>query len=767
MISYFVSLFVSSIVLIVLPYAASPQEKRIVSGTIYDKQSKEVLIGASVLNPSSGIGTSSNQFGQFSLWLSSHTDTVELLVSFMGYNDKVIRLALGNPAADVFLERSQYSIEGVNVAASNSRNALNPLMSSFRLNPRELESLPSFAGEKDLLLYLQLSPSVSIAGDGNANLYVRGGSHDQNLFLLDNMPLYHVSHLGGFTSTFNSDIIKAAEIHTGAFPARFGGRLSSVVDIHTKDGDMQNHNQKITLGMLTSKVTIDGPIVPSSSSYLVSLRKNTIPFLQWIWDVDQRYDMYDANVKLNTRVSSKDRLYFSFYSGSDWLRLNVKDDVEINSMLSTQWGNLASSLRYNRMLTQRLYLNLIIGTTKYSYKERSEIDLFGESPLSIDSRFESSIRDDFFKANLNFHLAQGVKVIVGTDIFSHRYRPGRNKFSKSGSGIETYLQTTGYDDLNTMNPGAYCELIMDDIWGFAFNAGVRVNPITTPSISNNYFEPRVVLSRQITATTAIKGSYAHMVQHFHLVSNTSAGLPTDYRIPAMGIAPPSQSKQLSLGFAYTAKDGMFEIEVESFTKELSNLAELKEGVTYTLSLHNWERILATNGKGASKGIEMLFRKVQGSSTGWISATISNSVRQFDEINNGEVYPFKYDRLISISLFYQQQLSKKVNFSLAWVYGSGAPYSLPQSQYYDQDDNVVFIYDGVNKFRDRPFHRADIGLSYERSLERWDSTWSFSIVNLYNRKNPYFFYTQSYAGSVTLYRFSLFPIMPSISYTAKF
>lgn len=767
MMSYFFSLFVSFIVLAAAPYVALPQEKRIVAGTLYDKHSKEVLIGATVLVPSSGEGTSSNQYGQFSLWLSSHTDTVEFLVSYMGYNDKIIRLPLDNPHADVFLERTQYSIDGVNVIASNLRKALTPEMSSFRLNPRELESLPSFAGEKDLLLYLQLSPSVAIAGDGNANLYVRGGSHDQNLFLLDNTPLYHVSHLGGFTSTFNSDIIKAAEIHTGAFPARFGGRLSSVVDIHTKDGDMLNHNQKITLGLLTSKVTFDGPIVPNRSSYLVSVRKNTIPFLQWIWDVNQRYDMYDANLKLNTRVSSKGRLYFSFYSGSDWLRLKVKDDVEINSILSNQWGNVASSLRYNRMLSQRLSLNLIVGTTKYSYKERSEIDLFGELPLSIDNRFESSIRDDFFKANLNFHLAQGVKVIIGTDIFSHRYRPGHNKFKKTGSGIDTYLQDTGYDDLNTINPRAYSELIVDDFWGFAFNAGVRVNPMITPPKTSNYFEPRVVLSRRISANTAVKGSYANMSQHFHLISNTSAGLPADYRIPAMEVAPPSESKQLTLGFSYIAQDGMYQIEIESFMKKFSNLAELKEGITYTLSLNNWESILATNGKGETKGVEIICRKAHGSSTGWISATISNATRQFDAINNGEVYPFKYDRLLNISLFFQQQISQKVNFSLAWVYGSGAPYNLPQSQYHDQNDNIVFIYDGVNKFRDRPFHRADIGLSYERSSERWHSTWNFSVVNLYNRKNPYFYFTHSYGGSVTLYRFSLFPIMPSISYTVEF
>lgn len=751
---------------VVKPITGLSQSRNVsVSGTVIDAHSKEVLVGASVVNIKTGQGTTTNAYGHFTLWLSQGMDSVDVYFSHIGYSPLQVTLPHKEQVANIQLTSSAHSIGEVKVFSKKS--ALKPEMSVFRLNPRQLAGLPSFAGEKDMLLYYQLAPATQLAGDGNSNLYVRGGSHDQNLFLLDELPLYHVTHLGGFTSTFNSDIVKDATFYVGAFPARYGGRLSAVVDVHTLDGDMAEHRQSITLGMLTSKVLAHGPIVKGRAGYLVSLRKNTIPFLRWIFKVDENYSMYDMNVKLNTHISEKSRLFFSFYNGNDKLGVKTKDDESVNSSLTNQWGNLGAALRFNRIVNSRNYLNITVGTTAYTYSELSNIDVKTLGNYEVESSFKSNVRDDFLNINYNYRVSNKVTILLGCALVSHRYNPGQTTIKQVADGAsEVAPAATGYTSGSALSPSAYGEFILSNYYGFGLNIGVRAQKLIYTDEVFNFIEPRILVSRKITSNTSLKGSYSVMHQHFHLVSNNSAGMPTDYRIPAGAFAPPSASKIWSLGLNHVAYDGFYEVTLEAYHKKLSNLADLKEGVSYVLG-NDLAKVLATNGKGSAMGVELMLQKLKGSSTGWVSIGVSKAGRQFKDINSGNEFPFRYDRLVNLSLLYNQQFNERLSLTFTWVFGTGLPYSLPSEQYKDNEGNFVFIYDGVNNYRDRSYHRADIGISHTKYHKGWVGVWDFSIINIYNRKNPYFYFTRYHNDTPKLYRFSLFPIMPSISYTFKF
>lgn len=747
---------------------AGQSDRQVISGTVFDIVTGEVLIGAYIYVSDGKSATTTNAQGHFTLWLDSQDFNREITITHIGYSPVTLHFDLFAPRQMVYLSPAHFALDEVFVSSQKVKGFMVPEVSVFKLERRELNLLPSFAGEKDLLLYLQKTPGVSLAGDGNANLYVRGGGHDQNLFLLDYMPLYHVSHFGGFTSTFNADFINSADVYLGGFPARYGGRLSSVVDVSSRDGNNLEHQKHLTLGMLTSKALFEGPLVRERSSYLVSFRKNTFPFFRWIWEMDEKYAMYDLNVKLNYRLTDKDRLYFSYYIGNDHVSVRVKNDDKVQSKLKVGWGNHAFSLRYNRVINHMLYMNVIIGKSSYGYREQSLVKVNNEGGSgNFKSDFSSGIRDDFIKMHLDYQPFNNFTLIFGSELFRHSYRPGSTQLIQSGNGFANLDEKDGFPQKVSISPNVFGEMIFNDVCGFSLNGGLRVSSILSEGENYRFFKPRVTVARRLTYNLSVKLSYSKMMQHFHLISNNSAGMPADFRIPALESAPPSTSHQFLIGLYHSSFDDMYEVSLEAYYKKMLDLADLNEGVSYTTSGFDWERILAVNGRGESKGIEFLVRKTKGESTGWLGAALSQSVRQFDDINFGKKYPFKYDRLFSFSWFYQQQISKKISWSLTWDLGTGLPYSLPQAQYKNHEGDFVFIYNGINSFRDIWYHRGDVGFSYSTVRKAFRSEWSLSVINIYNRKNPNFYFTQIHNESPTIYRFSLFPIMPSVSYSISF
>lgn len=743
---------------------------RIISGVVTDSNNGEVLIGASIFEKKSGNGTVTDNQGHYILWISMECDSVEIEASYIGYALQSRKPNCKELNIDWKLQPTLFNLNEI-VVSSNVRKAIDPNLSAFRINKQELDALPGFAGEKDLLKYLQLTPGVQLTGDGNSNLYVRGGSSDQNLFLLDDMPLYHVSHLGNLTSTFNADIIKSADMYLGAFPAEYGGRLSSVLDIRTKDGDLYNHHKSITFGMLTSKLMLEGPILKGKAAYVASFRINTLPFFKMFWDMDIGFSMYDANIKLNYIISPSDRIYFSFYTGDDAMTYDLNGDNEnFSSDLKTTWGNTAASFRYNHIFSSRLTSNLIIGHSKYHYSENSILkilDKLSDSEDNYSNHFTSNIADNFIVMKAIYSISNNIKTIMGYNFYYHTYQPGHSVIKQSGTNLNTINLNLGYPRSEAFDQSFFAEFIIDDLFGFSMNAGVRENIFQSGSTIFTDFQPRIILSRKITEEFAMKVSYAKVWQPFHLLSNNSAGAPADYRIPAMIEAPPAKSNQTSVGFSYIPNKSDYEFSVEIYYKLMSNLTDLNEGVSFTTNYSGWQNILAVNGIGESKGIELLARKVKGKSTGWIGGTIAKSTRQFDNLNEGKIYPYKYDRTFDLGCFFQQQLTTKLAFSATWVFGSGLPYNIPQSQYEDFDGNTVLVYGGLNQFRQKSYHRLDVGLSYKVNNRKSSGIIDFSIINLYNRRNPYIYISPPSINGASLYEFSLFPIMPSLSYTLKF
>lgn len=746
------------------------EKEIIISGKIYDSKNGEVLIGATIFEKKNGNVTVSDSQGNYILWTSSICDSVEIEVSYIGYALQRRKITCDGTTINWQLKPSYINLNEV-VVASNVRRVIDPNFSSFKINKQELDAFPGFAGEKDLLKYLQLIPGVQLTGDGNSNLYVRGGSSDQNLFLLDDMPLYHVSHLGNLTSTFNSDIIKSADIYLGAFPAEYGGRLSSVVDVRTKDGDLYNHHQSFTLGILTSKLMLEGPLLKGKASYLASFRINSLPFFKLLWDMNIGFSMYDANIKLNYILSPKDRIYFSFYKGNDAMNYNLKGDNDsFNSDLKTQWGNTATSLRYNRILSSRLSANFILGYSMYHYDENSNLNFSDNVKIVQDkynSDFSSYISDNFFIVKTNYSISKNIKSIMGYNFYYHTYQPGHSIIHQSGENINSINLDLGYPKSDAYDQSLFAEIIVNDLFGFSVNGGIRQNIFQSENATFTDFQPRVVLIRKITDELALKSSYARIWQPFHLLSNSSSGIPADYRIPAMDIASPAISNQVSVSLNYIPNYSDFEFSLESYYKLMENLTDLKEGVSFTTNYSNWKNILATNGKGLSKGVELLARKVKGKSTGWIGATLAKSTRQFDDLNEGKIYSYKYDRSFDLGCFFQQQLTKKLSFSATWVFGTGLPYNIPRAQYKDFDGNDVMIYGDLNQYRQKTYHRLDVGLSYKIQNLKFLSIIDISIINVYNRRNPYIYISQSGNNGIVLYEFSLFPILPSISYNIKF
>ncbi|MFO7829018.1 MAG: TonB-dependent receptor, partial [Bacteroidales bacterium] len=705
-----------------------------ISGNVYDRQTGETLIGATITDLSTQATAITNKYGHFSLKVSEPDTFINLIVSHLGYKQLEIQVEKSN-SIKIQLQPKEFEIEEVlvqdnDVIKNQTKNGL------YKLLPQNLKQMPAFSGEADLTTFLQLVPGVAIAGDGDASMNVRGGSNEQNLFLIDDLPLYYVNHLGGFLSTFNSDIIKSTDFYKSGFPAKYGDRLSSVVDVRTNDGNLNSFDVYGTVGLISSKIGIDGPIIKNKSSFLASFRKNTIPFFRWLYDLNVDFKFYDANLKFNYILSPKDRIFFSFYNGND--NVGISNKIEKNSnKQSVSWGNIAGSLRYNRIISSKLYSNLILGNTTYRYNELTYSRQNIDNIIQIfNNEFQSSISDNFVKINFDYFLLEKVQLSAGYKFTHHNYVPGKSKVIKSNESSE--IKTFSYPESTSGEHNLYLQADINNISGFDFNAGLRTSLLF--SNQNSYFlpEPRLMVSKKLGKKIKLSTAYDVMHQTFHLLTNQGAGVPVEYRIPVLSFAPPEKSNQYSLGISYFPEIKDIQISVDFYSKQLSNLVTLKDGINYAFSYKDWENIIWHNGKGKSKGIELLIRKPSGKTTGWIGATFAKSERKFEELNNGNYFPYKYDRPFEFKYFLSHRINKRIEANATWVYGAGTPLSIPTGQYYDLEGEVILIFGERNGVRGEPYHRMDVGVTYKLYPKWGESEWNFSIINLYNRKNPYYY-----------------------------
>ena len=764
------------------------QSNYTLSGYIQDESSGENLIGVSIYDKESFKGTASNEYGFYSLTLPK--GDYKIVYSFIGFKSIIKSVNLNqNLRLNVSLNNNAIVTEEIEVTGERQdKNVNSSSMSQAKLEVQNIKQLPVILGEVDVLKSAQLLPGIQSGGEGNSGLYVRGGGPDQNLILLDEAVVYNAAHLFGFFSVFNADAIKDINIIKGGMPAEYGGRLSSVLDITMKDGNNKKYQAEGGIGLLSSRLTLQGPIEKNKSSFIVSGRRTYIDVLSKPFMSEDNafsgsgYYFYDLTTKINYRISDKDRLYLSGYFGRDVFSFSNSDNgigIEI------PWGNATTSLRWNHLFNDKLFMNTSLIFSDYRFE-------FNIAQQEFELKIFSGINDWNTKIDFLYQPNQRHTIKFGSNYTYHEFTPG-NASGRSGEVVfepdEIFKQYS--------NEGAL--YISDDFEAsdvLKIHAGLRYssfqhsgyisfrdyikNDLTGSDDNYNHIEPRLTFRYKLNPTSSIKGAYTQNYQYIHLASTSSVSLPTDLWVPSSAGIKPKFSDQYALGYFKNFKDNMFEASIEAYYKEMSNLIEYKEGVLPEDNTNSSSDDAFVFGDGDSYGIEVLVKKNKGKTTGWIGYTLSKTTRYFDEINNGISFPAKYDRRHDLSITATHKLNNKWTLSSVFVYATGNSITLPTERYII-GSNVYTEFTSRNGFRMEPYHRLDLGATYtpNKKNKRFNSSWNFSIYNVYSRKNPYFIYfdlesTTGENGNIQdgnltpkAYQVSIFPILPSVTWNFNF
>jgi hypothetical protein len=791
-----------------------------ISGTVKDGSNGETVIGATVFLKEINKVTSTNQYGFYSLSVPRGKYT--LIISYLAHKTITQEIDLQkNTSVNISFSPAETNLEEIEVSTKGgNENVKTSQMSAVTLDMAEIKKIPAFMGEVDILKTIQLLPGVKNAGDGNTGFYVRGGGPDQNLILLDEAPIYNASHLMGFFSVFNGDAIKNVTLFKGGMPAQYGGRLSSVLDISMKDGNNQKFQVDGGIGLIASRLTIQGPLVKNKSSFLISARRTYIdvlakPFLDASDFKGTSYFFYDLNAKFNYIVNDKNRIYLSGYYGRDKFHYSSVAD---NFNTEIPWGNASGCLRWNHIFNPKLFSNTSLIFTNYDFS-------FIAKQEDFEATIKSGITDYGLKYDLNYFPNSRHNIKMGINYIFHTFVP-TSVSAKQGSTVFDLGKVT---KLYAHDAAIYVSDDWDISQNIKINAGLRfgnfaqIGPFTRykkdfRGIINdtvnyktgdvvayyNGLEPRFSVRYSLNPATSLKASYTRNFQYVHLATISSVSLPTDVWMPCTEVIHPQESNQYALGFFKNFRENMFETSVEIYYKTMSNQIEYKEGAQPSDNVSDNPDNAFTFGKGWAYGAEFFFKKRTGKFTGWIGYTLSWTWRQFAEINYGQAFLAKYDRRHDASLVITYDASKQWNFGVVWVYGTGNRGTLP---------NGFFLYEGSlsndyglrNSYRFEPYHRLDLNVTYTpdrtKKLEKrkavltelykqqgkdtssiiltkkwcknFSNSFTLSVFNAYNRHNPYFIYlTRSgdFANGtlqVGAKQVSLFPILPSFTWNFKF
>lgn len=738
-----------------------------ISGYVSDHKSGERLIGAVVFIPELKVGAAGNTFGFYSLTIPSGTDSVEVRASFVGYrafSQKVS--AKQNVALDIQLEENkelnELVVTGQKKAIQNTTQ-----MSSIDLPIQTIKSLPAFMGEPDVMKAIQLLPGVQGGNEGTSGLYVRGGSPDQNLILLDGVPVYNASHLFGFFSVFNADAIRSVEVIKGGFPAHYGGRLSSVIDINMKEGDKNQVHGEGGVGIIASRLTLEGPIQKGKSSFMVSGRRTYIDALAAPFMTGPNkggYYFYDLNGKANFTLGKKDHVYVSGYFGSDKFYFSQKSsDLSGSSKFggAIQWGNATAVGRWNHEFSPKLFGNLTTYLSKYKFQVEAE-NSTTTNGVTDDFllRYTSGITDIAAKYDLDIFPSPNHNIKIGAGIIGHTYSPGAQTTKANFSG--THSDTTiGQQSIHSAETDAYIEDDVRITSRLKANVGVHFTAFNVRGKTYTSVQPRVALRYLLNEKLSAKASFVQMNQYINLLTNSSIGLPTDLWVPATDKIAPQLSRQGAAGLAYSHDKG-FEVSLEGYYKTMENIIEYKEGSSFFNSATGWEDKVES-GRGSSYGGELFVQKKKGKFTGMLGYTLSWTNRTFTNLNNGETFPYKYDRRHDFKVAGVYTISPQIELSADWLYGTGNAITLPIGYHLGPDGSRVTDYGSRNGYRMPAYHRADVAVRFTKQHKKWSRSWIVGAYNVYNRKNPFFIYEDG--GSFK--QVSLFPIIPSVSFQFKF
>lgn len=767
--------------LLLVPAFAVAQQKTTISGRIIEKGSGETLIGVNVYIPSLKTGTVSNAYGFYSITFSSDRE-VDMVFSYVGFSAITIRVKPGeNAEKDITLSPNVELKEVVITDSVLNKVSDNAQMSNFQLPVEYVKEIPALLGEKDVFKALQLLPGVQKGNEGSSGLYVRGGGPDQNLIILDDATVYNANHLFGFFSLFNGDALKSIELIKGGFPARYGGRLSSVVDMNMKDGNREKISGEGGIGIISSRLTLEGPIIKNKSSFLISGRRTYIDALMRPFMNKENgtfgYYFYDLNAKINYEFDKKNRLYLSGYFGRDKFHFAEANDPSSNSSrfkAGMFWENATATLRWNHVFTNKLFSNASLIFSNYGLNIYEE-EKYDDSRFSLD--YSSGIRDLGLKYDFTYYPNTYHTIRYGLQSTWHRFKP-------SAVVIEMTSTNEFISEINSIHT-LENSIYIEDEWKWnrwRGNFGIRAFDFVADSCHYISPEPRVAVGFKLTELSSIKASWTMMNQSVHLLSSTGMGLPTDLWVPSTKNIKPQKAWQAALGYARDLPKGLA-LTIEGYYKKSNNVIGYREGASFMMindpsdaNQFSWEENITT-GQGWSYGAEILFQKKTGKWTGWVGYTLSWTQLQFDELNSGEKFYAKYDRRHDISLVNMYKINDVFTVSCVWVFSSGNALNLPVETYdaipHDVGDNAypyynTSFYGPKNSFRLNPYHRLDVSLQHHQKREKTVHTWEIGMYNMYNRHNPYFYYVdENLNGDNQLKQVSLFPMIPSFSYSIKF
>jgi hypothetical protein len=747
------------------------QENTTVNGTVKDILTGESIIGAVIkIDQLANVVVTSNEYGFYAISLPR--GKYDLRISFVGYEEKRIPILLNGPfIANVFLESKNQLAEVVVASKRKDDNLTKAQIGTETLNMQSISKVPVIFGEKDVLKTIQLLPGVKSAGEGNSGFYVRGGAADQNLILLDEAPVYNASHLLGFFSTFNSDAIKDATLIKGNGPAQYGGRLSSVLDVKMKEGNNKNYTFNGGLGLISSRLSIEGPIQEDKSSFILSGRRTYADvFLKATEKFkDNILYFYDLNAKANYKIDDKNRIYFSGYFG--------KDELGLGSSFSINWGNKTGTIRWNRIINNQLFLNTSFIYSDYSYNVGLKN---GETNFNVNS----NIKDVNLKQDYTFYLNPKNTIRYGFNSILHTITPSvfsgtvNNNINKVGrNGLENAVYFNNNFKANqqlTLDYGvrisAY-SIMGGDLYN-VYNDNVITRSIL---LQKNEFgktyiniEPRFTSNYRINDLSSLKIAYARNVQHLHLLSNATAASPSDQWIGNSYNIKPELADQTSIGYARNFKNNTYELGAELYYKRMQNQLDYKDGTNIN-TIADVESALLY-GVGRAYGFEFLAKKKTGLFSGWISYTLSKTERKIAGINEGNWYNAKQDRTHDVSIVTILELNPKWTISGVFVYSTGNAVTFPTGKY-AFGEQTIYQYANRNSNRMPDYHRLDLSVTYENKNKKNNvGSWNFSLYNVYGRENAYriSFQDDPLDNSKTqIIQTALFRWVPSITYNFKF
>jgi len=771
-----------------------------ISGTVRDEETGISLPFANIFIDGQRSRTT-NKDGEIYLRLQP-ADSVCVQFAYPGYEDQNLAFRVHcDTFLSVHLATDNELLPEVNVIGRKQK--IIPVDRESTVNTSDISMLNSFRENSDLMKSIQLLPGIQSGKEGFSSLYVRGGSADQNLVLLDDAPIYNPSHLAGIFSVFNEQVIGDIALYKNELPARYGGRLSSVLDIEVREGSMKEHSVRGNLGLLASGLMIEGPITKNKTSFLLGFRLTSLDMLvrplsrYWLdgsFEVggkqvatngEARYGFYDINAKISHRFSKKDRLSLSVYNGGDDFSFTdeikektINETLESELLLNSRWGNLTASLRWTHIFQQKMILYTSATFTdfdfdysdKYVYRKNTNNTPTGARMIQ---NYSSDIQDIALKTELKYTPSEKYRFRLGAQAIQHRFRPGINTIIEENTHTLEQLKIIFENPLIKTYEFAGFLQSRNTIGRLRLHAGFRTGFLLHNKNIFSTFEPRLAINLLLTRHFTLRSNYTHTSQYLHLLTNSGIELPTDLWVPASTNVQPEQSRQAGIGGIWANED--YSLSMDFYHKRMNNLITLQGEGTIILSGRDWEEKVES-GRGWAYGGEAALMKKTGKTTGILSYTLAWSYRQFDNINDGIAYPFKYDRRHDVALAMRHKLNKRMALKSDWVYGSGNPFTRPireapvPSVFPEGSPATVYIYEAKNASRMPSYHRLNIGAEWKgKQKKRYNWTLDFGVYNIYNRKNPFLLYIgpKENTEENEYKQLSLFPVLPYLNYNFEF